>query len=249
MHLPHPYFGDGRPRAISHAGVADRNSDPGTLTAYRRAHELGFRWLQVDVVAVDDHQLLSLHAVTGRSRRVEGRDRAELGRLLPDRPTLSELLDALPRARLNVEIKSRRALPALLEHLDRLDRTGDAGRLCVSAPFHRSILTTVRRRYGGRVATCASLLEGALVGLPLVRSRPPGPDAVQIWWPLTLVPGLLARSRGALGRVEVWTVNSPSRVRHLLGRGVDAVVTDDHEAVREAFREVGAWPAGDAGTT
>ncbi|RMH69523.1 MAG: glycerophosphodiester phosphodiesterase [Actinomyces sp.] len=221
-----------RLRLISHAGATGAGDPPGTLSAYRRALAHGFRWIQVDLVPVAGGELLSMHAVTGRRRRLERLDREELRRRAPDHPTLTELLEALPDALVNLEIKSRRAEPALVAVLDRLVAAGRGDRVLVSAPFHRGLLRRIRRRYAGRIATCASLLEGALIGVPLVPCGTPAPRVVQLWWPVALVPGLVGHLDRRGRKVEVWTVNGGWRLRHLVRRGVEGILTDlDHPPV------------------
>lgn len=50
-----------------------------------------------------------------------------------------------------------------------------------------------------------------------------------------------ARTRGI--EVHVWTVNLRSEMVRLLEEGVDAIMTDRADLLREVLRERGQWPA------
>lgn len=237
----HPYFDpDGPPLAISHAGDTDHGDPAGSLAAYRRAAEQGFRWFQVDVVAIGEGQLVSQHAVFGRRRAWEGLDPEAVGEIVGHPvPTLVDLIEAFPDGHWNIEVKSTAVLPGLL---DVLGAPGVLDRVCVSAPFHRSISRRLRDEFGERVCLCAPLVDGGLIGLPLTGWHRIRHDAVQVWSPL-------ARSRWLVGRVrsrgvgfQVWTVNRRRRARRLLAWDVTALITDRHALIADEFRARGWWP-------
>lgn len=228
------------PLAVSHAGDTDHGDPAGSVAAYRRARELGYRWLQVDAVAIGDGVLVAQHAVAGRRRSWEHLDAAGVSDLA-GRPvaTLEALLAECPDVCWNVEVKS----PATLAGLVRLlRRPGVLERVCVSSPFHRSIGRALRAEFGDRVCLCAPLLDGGLLGVPLWPFGRVRHDVLQVWWPLVWSRRVIlrARSRGAM--FQVWTVNRPRRARRLLRWGATGLITDRHEALRDVYREQGCWP-------
>lgn len=241
----HPYFDpDGPPLAISHAGDTDHGDPGGSVTAYQRAADVGFRWFQVDVVAIGHGDLASAHAVTGRKRRWESMSIAEVSEATGHPvPTLAQLLDGFPGAHWNIEVKSRAVLDGLLPLLR---RPGVLDRVCVSAPFHRGIVRRLRSEFGDAICLCAPLVDGGLFGFPLWPFRRTRADAVQVWWPLLRSRRLVARVRSRGLGVQVWTVNTPTRADRLLDWDVTGLITDRHEMLRDVHAARGWWAVDDS---
>ncbi|NND74169.1 MAG: hypothetical protein HKN44_04105 [Ilumatobacter sp.] len=226
----HPFFEVRPTLLISHSGDTAPTVAGGTLTAFKRAHDLGFRAFQVDVVAGPDGSLLSIHAVFGRKRRLErcsldqARERAGA-----DVPTLAELFERFPSARWNIEFKSTRCVGALMDHIRSHPRHD---LLCVSGPFHRRALRRLRRQFPD-VATNAALVEGALLGVPLLPRHTAGPVGIQLFAPLAVGPIVRWNTRNGRS-VQAWTVNDADRLATLRKRGVSGFIVDDYEAVADA---------------
>ncbi|MFN3255814.1 MAG: glycerophosphodiester phosphodiesterase [Ilumatobacter sp.] len=220
------------PLLISHGGDTASGAVSGTWTAYRRAHELGFRAFQVDVVPAADGALLSMHAVFGRTPRLESGTLEAVRARLDDVPTLSELIAAYPDARWNIELKSARCEQRLVELIE-LHPARHL--LCISAPFHTRVLRRLRRRFPD-LSTNASLLEGALIGVALQPWRTCSADGVQVF--SKLASGRVVNHHVRRGRaVQVWTVNDGAEASRLVDRGVVALIVDDYLAVAGAVAQ------------
>ena len=224
----HPFYADvDAVMLLTHAGDTASGARSGSLTAYERAYELGFRIFQVDVVAVAEDELLSMHSVFGRKRRLESGElsaaRAAAG---DDVPTLRELMERFTDVRWNVELKSVRCIDPLVVVLTELP---DRRSVCVSAPFHTRLLRRLRRRFPD-LATNTSLLEGALCGRNLLPWRQVDADGVQLFrWFAT--PGVVRRHTMAGRGVQAWPVDDLTTARRLRRRGVSGFIVNDYAAV------------------
>lgn len=223
----------------SHNGSAIRPRQLGTRIAFVRAYRAGYRWFQVDATPIRD-DLVSHHAVFGRSRRFTGRTRDELARSLPDVPSLYDLLTdpELPRANWNIEMKSKAGLPALLGLLSRLAEEGwDLSRILVSSPMRPSVLEAVAARFP-EVGVAAPVIHGGTFGIRLLgpsRARTSrGPyDCQQVYHPFV-------RSRRRFGRaerplVQAWTVGNRRVLDRVLRAGAQPIVDSQVLMIRRSL--------------
>lgn len=243
--------------ALAHRGGFCPAAPPAvenSLRAFRAAWELGYTHMETDVHVTRDGTLIAFHDdeldrvtdATGRVADLTAADvaRARIGGSEPI-PTLDELLDALPNARFNIDLKASGAVAPLAETLR---RHGAEHRVCV-ASFSLARLSAFRRLTGGRVATAASPVEVAVFAWkPWVRRV----------WPLhaqvfqvpereerTRVPLLRFGLIGAAHRrgvgVHVWTVNERADMERLIEAGVDGLVTDDLVTLKSVLIERNLW--------
>jgi len=60
---------------------------------------------------------------------------------------------------------------------------------------------------------------------------------------LTVVtPGFLRRAHAAGKQVHVWTIDAPEEMRELLDLGVDGLMTDRTDLLKQVLVERGQWP-------
>ncbi len=258
----------GWPVNFAHRGDSTRAPE-NTLDAFRKAVEVGAGGLELDVHLTGDGHVVVIHdatvdRTTGGSGAVasttldalRGMDAGHRftpdgGRTYPYRgrglgvPTLAEVLEELPEAAVNIDIKEiqRGEEEAVLEVLREAGAEGRA--LVVSA--HHSVVRRVRELSGGRVATGASRLEIAvfylLSALRLEGLLSPGYTALQApvyYGRLALVTRRFVEAAHARGvRVDAWTVNDPAEMHRLLDLGVDVVMTDRPETLAGVLAERG----------
>lgn len=244
--------------AFAHRGGAFHPELEGlenTLAAFRHAVDLGYAYLETDVHATRDGVLLAFHdavldRVTGSTGTVAQMGYDEVaGALIGGReqiPVLADLLERFPTTRFNIDIKSEHAIEPLVALIR---RRGDQDRVCVAA-FSETRLRDFRRRMGPTVATAVGPAAAAwtrlapTAGMARRVIRSPG-VALQVphrRGQVTVVTAELVRRAHDAGRhVHVWTVDDPEEMHHLLDLGVDGVMTDRTDVLREVLLDRGQW--------
>jgi glycerophosphoryl diester phosphodiesterase len=236
------------PLAVAHRGGAGLAAE-NTLEAFTRSYALGIRYLETDVRLTADGRLVAFHdarleRVTTATGRLRARTCDQLtalpvlggGPVLP----LDVLIDAFPDACFTLDIKD----PAVIAPLAQLVRTtGGAARVCVAAA-RGSWLAAIRALVGPELCTALSWRDLARLA---ARPRARYGDAGFAHVPLRLgrVPvfrdDLVARAHDAGVRVIVWTVNDPATMQRLLDNGVDGIITDRPDLLRDVLIARGQW--------
>jgi glycerophosphoryl diester phosphodiesterase len=244
------------PLAIAHRGGAGLAAE-NTLEAFRRSYALGVRYLETDVRLTRDGQLVAFHdawlrRVTGTAGRLRARTLAELSGLpvLGGGPVLAldALIAAYPAACFTLDVKDRAVIEPLAELL--LTR-GVVDRVCVAAVRGRWV-RALRERTGPQLCTALSWRELArLAARPRARYGTAGFAHVPLQ--LGRIPvfrdDLVARGHDAGVRVIVWTVNDADTMNRLLDHGVDGVITDRPDRLREVLIARGQWHTPDTHDT
>lgn len=252
------YLDGGRPLAFAHRGGAyhpDIEGLENTLAAFTHAVELGYTYLETDVHVTSDGVLLAFHdtvldRVTDRTGSLAEATYAEVRQAViggRERvPTLAELFDAFPQARFNIDLKSEGAVEALARFIEERDAWD---RVLVGS-FSARRMHAFRRRTRGRVATSAHPLEVvAFVLSPsgrlarwLTRGQPVALQVPHRRGRLLVVSrGLVRRAQAAGVQVHVWTIDDPVEMNALLDRGVDGIMTDRTDILRDVLRARGQW--------
>jgi glycerophosphoryl diester phosphodiesterase len=252
------YLDSPRPLAFAHRGGAYHPEIEGlenTMAAFRHAVELGYTYLETDVHVTSDGVLLAFHdtvldRVTDRTGAIADSTYAEVQRATiggsEPVPTLAQLFDAFPHARFNIDLKSEGAVEALAAFIEER-RAWD--RVLVGS-FSGRRMQAFRRRTRGRVATSAHPLEVAAFLLSpsarlarlLTRGRPAALQIPHRRGRLVVASrGLVRRARAAGVHVHVWTIDDPIEMNTLLDRGVDGIMTDRTDILRDVLRARGQW--------
>ncbi|MEV8018488.1 glycerophosphodiester phosphodiesterase [Streptomyces sp. NPDC086554] len=251
-HIRHPYLDHPGPLAFAHRGGAADGLE-NTVAAFRHAVGLGYRYIETDVHATSDGKLVAFHDAT-LDRVTDGVGRiADLpwddvrhARVAGSEPVplFEELLESFPDVRWNVDVKAE---PALLPLLDLLRRTDAWDRVCVGS-FSEARVARAQRLAGPRLATSygtrgVAALRLRSYGVPAaVRRSAVCAQVPETHGGIRVVDRRFVRAAHARGlQVHVWTVNDAERMTALLDLGVDGIISDHIETLREALKDRGTW--------
>lgn len=247
------YLDHDGPIAMAHRGGAKHPDNIGyenSMRAFRHAVGLGYRYLETDVHATSDGVVVAFHdssldRVTDRTGVVAELPWSEVSKARiagnDPIPRLADVLEEWPDARLNLDVKRANAIGPLTELL----RAANAlDRVCVSS-FSQTRIDAVRRILGPRVCTGAGSREVAATRFGL-RARGDGACLqipVRFGRVQVLTPRLLRRAHDAGKQVHVWTIDDPATMRRLLDLGVDGIITDRTDVLRDVLIERDQWVA------
>ncbi|WP_409017200.1 MULTISPECIES: glycerophosphodiester phosphodiesterase [unclassified Arthrobacter] len=266
--MPHPFFssgsaaGDGPepPVAIAHRGFS-REGLENSMAAFRAAVELGFRHLETDVHTTADGVLLLFHDDTldrvtdGRGRisdlPAETVARARIGGVEPI-PLFEELATAFPDVRLNLDVKDWNSVDTLAAAIERFGLHDRVLIASFSDRRRRAVLRQLSRPAAGSAGMISNalfvllgpLLPAALLRLTAGRALR-GVHALQVplrYGPVAVVTsGFVGRAHRHGLQVHVWTVNDPAQMHRLLDLGVDGIVTDRADLLKDVLQDRGSW--------
>jgi glycerophosphoryl diester phosphodiesterase len=243
------------PVNIAHRGGA-QIAPENTLEGFREGLSVGAGALELDVHTTADGHVVVIHDDTvDRTTQSTGPVRemsfAEIRRLdagyrfTPDGgetfpyrgqgiriPTLEEVYDEFTEVPINVEIKGER--PGIEAAVWQIIEAAGAEERTLVVSESTPTIRRFREASGGRMETGSSSVELitfyllSRVGLSrLSKPRYQALQGPQTYHGLRVVtPGFIraAHERGL--RIDVWTINSESDMRRLLGYGVDGIMTD-----------------------
>lgn len=268
---PHPYFAAGgrnddgtaaaaAPLAMAHRGFS-RDGLENSMAAFRAAVALGFRHLETDVHTTADGVLLLFHDDT-LDRVTDGRGRiSELPAATVARariggvesvPLFEELVAAFPEVRLNLDVKDWNSVDPLAAAIERYGLHDRVLIASFSDRRRRAVLQQLSRPAAGSAGVVSNalfvllgpLLPGPLLRLVARRSLR-GVHALQV--PVrygavpVVTPGLVRRAHREGLQVHVWTINDAAEMHRLLDLGVDGIVTDRADLLKEVLQERGQW--------
>jgi glycerophosphoryl diester phosphodiesterase len=252
-----PYFTGPRPLAFAHRGGGDYAPNVGienSIAAFANAVDLGYTHVETDVHATSDGVAIAFH--DDRLDRVTDAvgavgeltwaqvAQARIGGREPI-PTLAATLETFPTLNLNIDLKS----DAVVEPAIAAIRAAKAERrVCLGAFDERRI----RRAYklsGGRIAVSHSIFGTLAIKLlrPASIARTLAGPGVALQVPETfrgvrIVTARLVEHAHALGNdVHVWTIDDADAMGRLLDLGVDGIITDRPDVLREVLVARGAW--------
>ena len=248
--MPTDFLDRPRPLAFAHRGGAAHFPE-NSWRAFEHAVKLGYTYLETDVHATSDGVLLAFHdktldRITDRKGAIASLPAREVSAARIDGsepiPLLEDLLGAWPDVRFNIDVKDAPAARPLAELVRKMAAWD---RVCITS-FSAFRLRDARRLLGRPVCTSTSP-----IGAAALRSGLPGTTLVTRFarrlvrcaqLPIRMAkPAVIRRAHDAGLQVHIWTVNDRDLMNSLLDLGVDGIMTDQTELLRDVLTERGEW--------
>ncbi len=240
------------PIAFAHRGGASEAPE-NTMPAFEHAVRLGYRYLETDAHVTVDGVLVAFHddrldRVTDRTGVIAALPWSEVRRAKVDGrepiPLLEDLLAAWPDVRVNIDPKQDGVAEPLAATIV---RTGSVDRVCVGAFSDRRI-ATVKALVGPALCTSmgprevAQLVAASRKLTGGKRLRSPCAQVPTHQGRVPLVTRRLVDAAHRLGvQVHVWTIDDRAEMVRLLDLGVDGIMTDRPQVLKDLLVERGAW--------
>ena len=236
--------------AFAHRG-GDRVAPENTMAAFADAVAQGYRYLETDVHASKDGVVYAFHdndltRMVGDNVAISALTAKQIDALQlaggHGIPRMSDLFEAFPEARFNIDAKD---WPVVAPLADLINQTKTHQRVCIGSFSDKRIAEVLRltgdicHSVGPRGA--ARFMLGAKTRLPFRFSagclqfpvRQAGIDMV------TRATVSYAHKRGL--QVHVWTINDESQMHELLDMGVDGLMTDDCAMLKRVLKNRKLW--------
>ncbi|TVP71257.1 MAG: glycerophosphodiester phosphodiesterase [Rhodobacteraceae bacterium] len=248
----HPFLRHPGALAIAHRG-GSLEAEENTMAAFAHAVALGYSHVELDVHATCDGTIVIHHdpdltRICADPRRIAELDlptlRGVRTRAGAQIPLLADVLNAYPRLHLTIEMKSDAVVAPLCKLLDRMQVLD---RVCLGA-FAPARTAAARKLLGARLLWSPAHGQVARLwargwGLPLPLALFQVVQIPVTWKGIPVLTRRFVRAAHDAGvKVQVWTVNDRPEMERLLDLGVDGIMTDRPEALRDVLRARGQWP-------
>lgn len=254
----HAFFqGLRAPLHISHRGGA-RLAPENTMVAFRAAVQTFHTdMLELDVHATSDGEVVVFHDATvdrctdgagplrslswAQVSKLDAAFRFDGGRLKGQGvrvPRLVEVLDAFPGLRVNLEVKDETALAPFCQLMKQ--RPDELRRLCIGAehdPLAARLFEALPTALHFFPANAlAAFVMSARTDEVVDDERFTVLDMPLEWEGVTVFDRALAEVAHRLGKwVNVWTIDDPDVMRGLVRDGVDGIMTDRPDVLRQVL--------------
>ena len=221
------------------------------MKAFEQAVALGYRYVETDVHLTADGVLLAFHddvldRVTDRTGVISELPYEEVARARVDGkepiPRLEELLTAWPDLRVNIDPKHDESVEPLAEVVR---AAGAVDRVCIGS-FSDERLARIRDLVPG---ICTSLGPIGILNLGLAAQGGeiedlPAPCAqvpTHFGETEVVTPAFVEEAHRRNIQIHVWTIDEADEMERLLDLGVDGIMTDRNQVLKDVLTARGRW--------
>ena len=214
-----------------------------TIESFNYAVDLGCEYIETDVQLSSDGVPYIFHdddlnRFIGKKLRFNDLNSNELNQIkLFDRfsiPTLKECMEAFPNTKFNIDLKTNEVMEPAMKYLHSINAHS---RVCI-ASFSDQRLDFVKKNYP---KFCRSMGPSEILSLKLhslgLKKFLPEADCVQIpiyKYGIKLATKKLIETAHRLNlKVHVWTINDAAKMDKLIDLGVDGIITDKPNLLKE----------------
>lgn len=244
------------PMALAHRGGAKWEPNLGienSLRAMRNAVDLGYRYIETDVRICADGAVFCFHdaeldRLVGHPGRFEDLSSADVRALElvggQPIPTLAEVLEEMPAIKFNIDVKCDVALEPTLKVLD---RAGAYDRVMLGSFNHRRLRRLRRLRSDAATSTSTPEALSMWWGMQWAYASGYRSGALAMQVPPTyrgrevITPQVVAKAHARNLQVHVWTIDDAASMHDLLDKGVDGIITDRPDVLRDVLIARGQW--------
>ena len=244
------YLDSATPLAFAHRGGALVEPNVGienSLRAFQHAFDIGYRYFETDVRATKDGIAVACHdehltRLSGHNRAIVDVHSEELAQISlggsEQIVPLADLLAAFPRARFNIDIKSDDAVAPTLAMVREYEI---ASHVCLASFDHARLLKI--RELAPEILTSTSTREAGWMVTGVAVPETPRVFQVPVrWHGIPVVTRSFVRRAHRHGKqVHVWTIDEPEEMHRLLDLGVDGIMTDRTDLLKDVLLERGQW--------
>lgn len=246
----HPYLDASRFHAFAHRGGALEVPE-NSFEAFFHASDLGYRYFETDVQLTADGEVVVFHdddmeRLTGTRGLVSEKSWDEVRKLkvhgVGRIPLLNEVLEAFPKMKLNIDAKT----DVVAGPLCKIGRAY-MDRICFASDNDRR-LQFMRDALGPDACTSSAtgeMIRFALPALVGLKGTLPQGQCVQIPTHANFLPVLTKRmlnqAHEAGKVVHIWTIDDEGQMNRLIDFGVDGIMTDRPELLRQISEARGVW--------
>ena len=240
VHFPIPF---------AHRGGA-LDAPENSIEAFQSAIDIGYRYLETDVHLTSDGHVIAFHDdVLDRVTDISGKISETPYSLIKDAliegkahiPLMSDLLLAFPEARFNIDPKDDQVVQPLA---DLIKKTASTDRICVGS-FSDKRTAAVSKLVGTNLCTGVGPSGVAKLRLGNFGTGSVRGQCVQVPTSakgLPLITDVFIERVHSLGKVvHAWTINDPSEMHRLLDMGVDGIMTDKPQILKDVLLERNEW--------
>ena len=248
--MPFEYLNNYKFIPFSHRGGSIEN-DENTIEAFDKSISLGYKYLETDVQHTKDNKLVIFH--DNNLKRICNLD-LEISNIYFQElqnikifnkhsvPLLSEVLNIWPNIYFNIDPKTERAAYLLL---DELKKQKDLSRFCVGS-FNSESLNIMREGFKDEI--CTSMSQDEVINyfinriIPVSKNNAPCVQIPMYFYGVKIVTKSLVEHVHDIGKkIHVWTINDENEMKTLIDYGVDGIMTDRPNKLKEVLIERKLW--------
>ena len=243
----HPFFEGYNFLGFVHRGGAEEATE-NTLEAFQHASDIGFVFMETDVQATLDGEVVIFHdsnleRVAGINKKISQLSYKEIKKIDLKKggriPSLRDLISSFPNLRFNIDIKTKKAVDKTVKIIK--DQKA-LERVCL-ASFSSKRLTRIRKLAGPDCCTSMSQLEVIYLlvrsyGIPVQRSMGYCAQVPTSQWGIPIVTKKFVDYAHKENKfVHVWTIDKRQEMEDLIELGVDGLMTDRPSILFKVMKE------------